>query len=161
MNQQLFHSPAGRSVTRPSVTSPSGLPAMFRIAARCHRALPHLGGAGTTLQRFHLSNRLNTRPFASATEDPPSPAQNTAGDESRQSTAYPFTDIEQKWQQYWEENKTFRTPEDVDTSKPKYYVLDMFPYPRYALMFGPGSGSGPSARRCCTQVVIISRKPVT
>ena len=42
---------------------------------------------------------------------------------------YPFKDIEAKWQHFWEENKTFRTPSDVDTSKPKYYVLDMFPYP--------------------------------
>ena len=41
----------------------------------------------------------------------------------------PFRDIEKKWQVYWEANKTFRTPVDVDTSKPKYYVLDMFPYP--------------------------------
>jgi len=40
---------------------------------------------------------------------------------------YPFTDIEQRWQQYWEEQKTFRTSEDF--SKPKYYVLDMYPYP--------------------------------
>lgn len=33
---------------------------------------------------------------------------------------------------YWAENKTFRTPEfkDLDTSKPKFYALDMFPYPR-------------------------------
>ncbi len=36
--------------------------------------------------------------------------------------------IEEKWQKYWEENKTFKT--DIwDFSKPKYYVLDMFPYP--------------------------------
>ena len=36
--------------------------------------------------------------------------------------------IEQKWQKYWEENKTFKT--DVwDFSKPKFYALDMFPYP--------------------------------
>ena len=35
--------------------------------------------------------------------------------------------IETKWQKYWLENKTFKTP--TDTSKPKYYVLDMFPYP--------------------------------
>ena len=36
--------------------------------------------------------------------------------------------IEKKWQKYWEENQTFKT--DVwDFSKPKYYVLDMFPYP--------------------------------
>jgi leucyl-tRNA synthetase len=43
--------------------------------------------------------------------------------------AYPFSEIEPKWQQYWLEHKTFRTPDDVDTSKPKFYVLDMFPYP--------------------------------
>ena len=42
---------------------------------------------------------------------------------------YPFQNIEQKWQSFWGSNKTFRTPENVDTSKPKYYVLDMFPYP--------------------------------
>lgn len=48
----------------------------------------------------------------------------------RVSQAYPFTEIESKWQAYWEEQQTFRTPEKVDTSKPKYYVLDMFPYPR-------------------------------
>ncbi|CAI7873844.1 unnamed protein product [Closterium sp. NIES-53] len=55
---------------------------------------------------------------------------------SRQSTAYPFTEIEAKWQAQWEEKATFRTPDDVDTSKPKYYVLDMFPYPRCALPQG-------------------------
>ncbi|XP_027087470.1 leucine--tRNA ligase, chloroplastic/mitochondrial-like [Coffea arabica] len=44
--------------------------------------------------------------------------------------AYPFHEIEPKWQRYWEEHKTFRTPhDDLDTTKPKYYVLDMFPYP--------------------------------
>ncbi|GIL61315.1 hypothetical protein Vafri_15703 [Volvox africanus] len=45
------------------------------------------------------------------------------------SQAYPFTEIEAKWQAFWEQNQTFRTPDQVDTSKPKYYVLDMFPYP--------------------------------
>lgn len=35
--------------------------------------------------------------------------------------------IEKKWQTYWEENKTFKTTEDQD--KPKFYALDMFPYP--------------------------------
>lgn len=36
-------------------------------------------------------------------------------------------EFEAKWQAYWEENKTFRT--DARSEKPKYYVLDMFPYP--------------------------------
>ncbi len=41
---------------------------------------------------------------------------------------YNFIEIEKKWQDYWEKNKTFFT--DVwDFSKPKYYALDMFPYP--------------------------------
>ncbi len=41
---------------------------------------------------------------------------------------YNHSEIEAKWQKYWEENETFHT--DVwDFSKPKYYVLDMFPYP--------------------------------
>ena len=43
--------------------------------------------------------------------------------------AYPHSEIESKWQQYWEKNKTFRTPEEVDRTRPKFYVLDMFPYP--------------------------------
>ena len=41
---------------------------------------------------------------------------------------YNFTDIEKKWQKYWEENKTFRTPDDFSNPK-KFYALDMFPYP--------------------------------
>ena len=40
---------------------------------------------------------------------------------------YDHKTIESKWQLYWEENKTFRTEENSD--RPKYYVLDMFPYP--------------------------------
>ena len=43
-------------------------------------------------------------------------------------TPYNHHEIETKWQKYWEENHTFKT--DVwDFSKPKYYALDMFPYP--------------------------------
>lgn len=42
--------------------------------------------------------------------------------------SYNFREIEPKWQKYWDEHKTFYT--DVwDFSKPKYYALDMFPYP--------------------------------
>jgi leucyl-tRNA synthetase len=46
---------------------------------------------------------------------------------------YPFDQFEPKWQSHWAENKTYRTPgpgeEGFDASKPKYYILDMFPYP--------------------------------
>lgn len=42
---------------------------------------------------------------------------------------YPFREIETKWQAYWETNKTFSIGDDLDRSRPKYYCLDMFPYP--------------------------------
>ena len=46
---------------------------------------------------------------------------------------YPFDDIEPRWQRTWDEHETFRTPgpgdPGFDPSKPKHYVLDMFPYP--------------------------------
>jgi len=41
--------------------------------------------------------------------------------------SYHFNKIEEKWQKYWAENQTFKASNDSD--KPKYYVLDMFPYP--------------------------------
>jgi leucyl-tRNA synthetase len=41
---------------------------------------------------------------------------------------YNFHDIEKKWQKYWEDNKTFKTSEDLTNPK-KCYILDMFPYP--------------------------------
>ena len=40
---------------------------------------------------------------------------------------YNFTEIEKKWQQYWEKNKTFSVK--ADPEKEKFYILDMFPYP--------------------------------
>ncbi len=40
---------------------------------------------------------------------------------------YNFLEIEQRWQQYWKDNKTFKA--ETQSDKPKYYVLDMFPYP--------------------------------
>lgn len=47
--------------------------------------------------------------------------------------SYPFTEIENHWRAYWEKNRTFHVPQSnepgFDASKPKYYVLDMFPYP--------------------------------
>jgi leucyl-tRNA synthetase len=50
------------------------------------------------------------------------------GNRKMQQEAYNHKTIEKKWQKYWDEHQTFKT--DVwDFSKPKYYVLDMFPYP--------------------------------
>lgn len=46
---------------------------------------------------------------------------------SKAKKSYPFREIEKKWQDYWEKNKTFATTDDPN--KGYYYVLDMFPYP--------------------------------
>lgn len=43
--------------------------------------------------------------------------------------AYPFKEIEPKWQHFWDEKKTFKTPDTPTPGKEKFYVLDMFPYP--------------------------------
>ena len=40
---------------------------------------------------------------------------------------YDFRKLEKKWQEYWKENNIYQV--EVDTTRPKYYVLDMFPYP--------------------------------
>ena len=42
-------------------------------------------------------------------------------------TEYQFREIEPHWQAYWEANRSFRA--ETTPGKPKYYVLDMFPYP--------------------------------
>ncbi|HEY2574037.1 MAG TPA: class I tRNA ligase family protein, partial [Verrucomicrobiaceae bacterium] len=46
---------------------------------------------------------------------------------------FPFDEFEPKWQRLWDVSKAFRTPgpgdAEFDSTKPKFYVLDMFPYP--------------------------------
>ena len=52
---------------------------------------------------------------------------------SDQRKPFPFAEFEPKWQQYWDKHDTFHTANpgdaDFDASRPKYFILDMFPYP--------------------------------
>lgn len=98
----------------------------------CSRMLPVRGvsarGIGGSSGCVCCSAAPTTEKQASVTGG----SHNEASGSAYQSSAYPFSAIESKWRTYWEENQTFRTPEfkDLDTSKPKFYALDMFPYPR-------------------------------
>jgi len=47
--------------------------------------------------------------------------------EEQKKGTYDFNSIEKKWQEYWDSHKTFKV--EADRNRPKYYVLDMFPYP--------------------------------
>ena len=65
---------------------------------------------------------------------------------------YDFKDVEKKWKQFWVENKTFKT--DVwDFSRPKFYALDMFPYPS-----GVGLHAGHPEGYTATDVVARMKK---
>ena len=75
----------------------------------------------------HLRVQSLARPTASSATVEPAAGADTPSEAGGQ---YPFRDIEARWQRHWEEHSTFRTPDQVDTSKPKFYALDMFPYPR-------------------------------
>jgi len=58
-------------------------------------------------------------------------ARKSASRRIRVQQQYPFAEIEARWQAAWREHGAFRTPpiEQLDTSRPKFYALDMFPYP--------------------------------
>ena len=64
---------------------------------------------------------------------------------------YDHTTVEAKWQRYWEQNRTFATSKD--RSKPKYYVLDMFPYPS-----GDGLHVGHPKGYVATDVIARARR---
>ena len=65
---------------------------------------------------------------------------------------YDFAAIEAKWQEFWAEHRTFRSPNPgdagADPAKPKFYILDMFPYPS-----GAGLHVGHPLGYCATDIV--------
>jgi hypothetical protein len=108
---------------------------------RTFRCLPEAGAPGLTRQaRCAPRGRALCAASAAASPAELAPAQAAAEGGAApgpfRSTAYPFTEIEAKWQAHWEAHQTFRTPDfkDLDTSKPKFYALDMFPYPRWGTL---------------------------
>ena len=65
---------------------------------------------------------------------------------------YNHKEIETKWQQYWEQEETFKT-DAYDFSKPKYYALDMFPYPS-----GQGLHAGHPEGYTATDIICRKRR---
>lgn len=153
MSVQALQRPRSMAVAPPSALSRTLRCIVTSSTAGCRG--PHLAGL---LRLAQLRRPALGRPqhgafstgrpsvqAASATDVEAEPAAQPAGEDGAgapaaapsrggvyQSQAYPFTDIEAKWQAHWDEHKTFRTPDitELDTSKPKFYALDMFPYPR-------------------------------
>jgi leucyl-tRNA synthetase len=85
-----------------------------------------------TIRRSFTSPRSISRPVVFASRSLHlTPLRSAVEEETKEATTptgYPFKDVEAKWQAFWEENETFKTPVR-DPSKGKKYVLDMFPYP--------------------------------
>ena len=92
-----------------------------RLAALRRGLLPRRAGAAAP----HASQRRQLG--AAAASD----GSSAAGSPAERAGSYPFSQIETEWQGYWLTNGTYRTPPlaELDTSKPKFYALDMFPYP--------------------------------
>ncbi|XP_042520256.1 leucine--tRNA ligase, chloroplastic/mitochondrial isoform X1 [Macadamia integrifolia] len=79
--------------------------------------------------RRRVSNSVNGSSSSSRSTVKEEPIGDEKQKQDQPRRAYPFHEIEPRWQRYWEENRTFITPDEVDMSKPKFYILDMFPYP--------------------------------
>jgi leucyl-tRNA synthetase len=81
----------------------------------------------TATTRSFLVTRSSRRVSLFSTTKPQQEQQEQAASPASPAQ-YPFAEVEPKWQAYWDKHNTFATPER-DLSKPKKYVLDMFPYP--------------------------------
>lgn len=117
-------------LTRSAFLRPLPLPATHSISishtCTCQRRRPV----------FPARFRLRAIASASSSTSPSSSSDtsiNTSStlDTPKVSVGYDFTSFESKWQRIWSTRGDFTTPplSDLDTSKPKFYALDMFPYP--------------------------------
>ena len=93
-----------------------------RASARLHRRVVTSSAARSSPSARIGAATTRARAVAPASSGAEGAASESAG-------GYPFATIEPKWQRFWSSERTFKTPREVDTSKPKFYALDMFPYP--------------------------------
>ena len=106
----------------------------FRRAVRgMHGDRGAKAGAGAQQQKHAAAALRERRGVEAAAVSTAAEEAVQADDDAAQRSGYPFREIEGKWQRYWEENRTFSTARidggGLDTSRPKFYALDMFPYP--------------------------------
>ena len=92
-------------------------------AASSSRSAPSAARRTFVSSESVLSSASSRREMSAVDEQ-----EATAAATAAAAGAYPFGEVEPKWQAYWEQEQTFKTPER-DMNKPKKYVLDMFPYP--------------------------------
>jgi len=105
----------------------SGLPSVDRVFVAAIMIW------GTAMRRlsahaFVTPKQYRQRAFVSLFSTTSAKESSSSASAPATPTPYPFAEVEPKWQKYWEENETFKTPKR-DSSKPKKFVLDMFPYP--------------------------------
>ena len=105
-----------------------------RASARLHRRVVTSSAARSSpsarVGGADARRCVSTRDAATTRARAVAPASSDAeGAASESAGGYPFATIEPKWQRFWSSERTFKTPRAVDTSKPKFYALDMFPYP--------------------------------
>ena len=105
-----------------------------RASARLHRRVVTSSAARSSpsarVGGADARRCVSTRDAATTRARAVAPTSSGAeGAASESAGGYPFATIEPKWQRFWSSERTFKTPREVDTSKPKFYALDMFPYP--------------------------------
>lgn len=113
------------STSRREWTSKQGLISMANTSRRWKMNSP---AAVCFLNRAQIHFSSSTKTTRSHRMSNSGTIDETEDSVSTGSVAYPFKEVELKWQQYWDLHHTFKTP-IRDLNKPKKYVLDMFPYP--------------------------------